>query len=156
MKIGKMAPKMPWHKTRIEREITKIETCIKDSKEAREKKDGQAVNQHNAELEVHKDYLEEMKSDLLEDYNEQEVEAYEDLDEKIRDAALKIVSEISRDDYYLDQRTKRLLGYKLEKINISKYREEFSEFHNWSSQFLTYTDGLDNNILRKEHIWLMH
>ena len=106
-----MAPKMPRHRDRIEREITKIEACIKDSKEAREKKDGQATNQHKVELEVHKEYLEEMKSDLLEDYNEQEIEAYEDLDEKIRDAALKIVSEISRDDYYLDQRTKRLLGY---------------------------------------------
>ena len=72
---------MPRHKSRIEREFTKIEACIKDSKEAREKKDGQATNQHKAELEVHKEYLEEMKSDLLEDYNQEEIEAYEDLDE---------------------------------------------------------------------------
>ena len=85
-----------------------------------------------------------MKSDLLEDYNEKEIEAYEDLDEKIRDAALKIVSEISRDDYYLVEKTKRILTHKLEKMKISKYRGEFSEFHNWSNQFLTFTDGLDN------------
>ena len=44
-KIGKMAPKMPRHKTRIDREISKVETCITNSKEAREKKmDKQYIN----------------------------------------------------------------------------------------------------------------
>ena len=27
-------------------------------------------------------------------------------------------------------------------MKISKYTGEFAHFHNWSSQFLTYTDGL--------------
>ena len=142
MKIGKMAPKMPRHKTRIDREISKVETCITNSKEAREKKDGQAVHQHKAELEVFKDCIEGMKEDLTEDKNEQE--AYDKLEEKLMDINLKIVAEIANDEYYLVEKTTRKLTHKLEKMKISKNRGEFAQFHNWSSQFLTYTDGVDD------------
>ena len=43
-KIGKMAPKMPRHQTRIDREINKVETCITNAKEARESKNVQGVH----------------------------------------------------------------------------------------------------------------
>ena len=120
-----MAPKMPRHKTRIDIEISKVETCIKISEEARGKKDGQAVHQHKAELEVFKDSIEGMKEDLTEDKNEQEIEAYDNLEENLMDINLKIVAEIANDEYYLVEKTTRRLTHKLEKMKISKIRENF-------------------------------
>ena len=128
----------------FERYERTLATLIKNSEESRGKKDGQAVHQHKAELEVFKDRIEGMKEDLTEDKNEQEIEAYDNLEENLMDINLKIVAEIANDEYYLVEKTTRRLTHKLEKMKISKYRGEFAQFHNWSSQFLTYTDGLDD------------
>ena len=85
-----------------------------------------------------------MKEDLTEDKNEQEIEAYDNLEENLMDINLKIVAEIANDEYYLVEKTTRRLTHKLEKMKISKYKGEFLKYHNWSNQFLTYTDGLDD------------
>ena len=85
-----------------------------------------------------------MKEQLDAAKNEEEIDAYDILEEKLMDINLKIVGEIANDEYYLVEKTTRKLTHKLEKMKISKYTGEFSHFHNWSSQFLTYTDGLDD------------
>ena len=123
-KSNKMASKMTRHKSKIENWITKTKLCIKNSKEARKKKDGQSTHQYKAKLEVYKEYLEEMKTELLNDYDEQEQEVYQDFDEKLRDINLKIVAEIANDDYFLVEKETRMLTYKLDKIQISKYKGE--------------------------------
>ena len=85
-----------------------------------------------------------MGTELLDDNNEQEQEVYQDLDEKLKDINLKIVAEIVNDDYFFIEKETRMLTYKLDEIKIGKYKGEFLKYHNWSNQFLTYTDGLDD------------
>ena len=104
-----MAPKMPRHQTRIDRELNKIETCITNAKEARETKYGQGVHQYKAELEVYKRRVKGMKEELDADKNEEEIDAYDRLEEKIMDINLKIVAEIPDNEYYLVEKTAKKL-----------------------------------------------
>ena len=119
-KIGNMAPKMPRHQTRINREINKIETCITNAKEARKAKYSQEVHQYKCVLEVYKRRVQGMKDELNADKNENEINAYDTLEEKLMDIDLKIVAEIANDEYYLVEKTARKFTHKLEKMKISK------------------------------------
>ena len=100
-KTSKMPPKMPRHETRINREINKIETCIKNAKEAREAKYSQEVHQYKCELNIYKGHIKKYKEELSGDKNEEKMNVYDTLEEKLNDIDLKINSEIANDEYYL-------------------------------------------------------
>ena len=82
-KTSKMPPKMPIHQTRINREISKIETCLTNAKKAGENKNNQEVHQYKCELELYQHYIKEYKEELNKDKNEEEINDHDTLEDKL-------------------------------------------------------------------------
>ena len=120
-KISKMPPKIPRHQTKINRELSKIETCLTNAKQARDGKNNQEVHQYKCELQLYESYIQEYKEDLNKYKNEEEINDHDTLEDKLREINVRVKAEIANDEFYLVEKMERKFTHKLEKMKITKF-----------------------------------
>ena len=93
--VNNIKLKMPRHKGRIDREIERIQKCIEEAKEAREKRYSQEVYKNKSLLNSYKESIKELEEEMNKDKNENEMEEYVNLIKKIVEIYMKINVDIS-------------------------------------------------------------